>query len=244
VARAEAEARRAIALAPTLGAPRAALGFILMSRLDLRGAAAAHDAAYRLGPGDAYVVRNYAKFQAVIGHGDTAVQAAHRYIALDPLAANAAGALGAILYRAGRLDDAVAAFRRALARVPDDPEALIELSYILLATDRADEALALTPTMPPGGWQDATVQAVALARRGDRARADAALGRLKAFDNAWWQVGQALAQRGETDAAFAALDRAYALRDGGLSDAKVDAMLRPLHVDPRFAALIRRIGFP
>jgi len=243
-ARAEAEARRAVALAPTLGAPLAALGYILMCRFDMRGAAAAHAAAYRLTPGDAYVVRNYAKFQAIIGNGDAAVRAADRYAELDPLAPNAAGALGAILYRAGRLDDAIVAFRRALARVPDDPEALIELSYILLATGRNAEAMALTRSMPSSGWQDATVRAVALVRLGDRAGGDAALARLKAFGNAWWQVGQVLAQRGETDAAFAALDHAYALRDGGLSDVKVDAMARPLRADPRFAALLRRIGFP
>jgi TolB-like protein/DNA-binding winged helix-turn-helix (wHTH) protein/Tfp pilus assembly protein PilF len=244
LAKAEAEARRAVALAPTLGAPMAALGYIRMARLDLRGAAAAQAAAYRLTPGDAYVVRNYAKLQAVIGNGDAAVRAAGRYAALDPLAPNAAGALGAILYRAGRLEDAIVAFRRALARVPDDPEALIELSYILLATGRTADALALTRSMPSGGWQEATVQSVALARLGDRAGADAALARLRASDTAWWQVGQVLAQRGETDAAFAALDRAYALRDGGLSDLKVDAMAWPLHGDPRFAALLRRIGFP
>lgn len=97
IARAEAEARRSVALAPTLWGPQAALGFILMSRLDLRGAATAQAAAYRLTLGDPYVVRNYAKMQAVIGNSHAAVRAADRYAALDPLAPNAAGALGAIL---------------------------------------------------------------------------------------------------------------------------------------------------
>ncbi len=245
VAAAEMEARRAVALAPRLGAPLAALGFILMARLDLRGAAAAHAAAYRLAPGDPYVVRNYAKFQAMIGRGDDAMRAAYRYVALDPLSPNSAGALAAVLYRSGRLDDAIAAYRRALAGLPGDIEALAELSLALLATGQTRAALTLTGSMPPGSWQELTVRAIALARLGDRAGSDRALDQLRSFGTGFfYQIAEVLAQRGEIDAAFAALDRAYALMDAGLSDLKTDLMMQPLHGDPRYAALIRQIGFP
>ena len=244
VAAAVIQARRAVALAPRLGAPLAALGFILMGSLDLRGAAAAHAAAYRLAPGDAYVVRNYAKFQAEIGRDDDAVRAAYRYAALDPVSPNSAGALAAILYRAGRLDDAITAYRRALAGLPGDIEALAELSLALLATGQTRAALKLTESMPLGSWQELTARAIALARLGDRAGSDRALERLRGFGTEFYQTAEVLAQRGEIDAAFAALDLAYALVDGGLSDLKSDPMMRPLHGDPRYAGLIRRIGFP
>lgn len=88
------------------------------------------------------------------------------------------------------------------------------------------------------------MRAVALFRLGDRAGADAALARLKAFDTDWYQVGQVFAQRGKADAAFAELHTAFVVADGGLSDLKSDPMLRPLRGDPRYVALIRRIGFP
>jgi hypothetical protein len=40
--------------------------------------------------------------------------------------------------------------------------------------------------------------------------------------------------------AFEWLNRAYAQRDGGLVDIKVDPLLRSLHGDPRYAALLER----
>ncbi len=40
------------------------------------------------------------------------------------------------------------------------------------------------------------------------------------------------------------LERAYDERDPGLSGAKGNPYLAPLHSDPRFQDLLRRIGFP
>ena len=82
---AEAEARRAIALAPQLGRGYAVLGFILLTRLDLRGAAAALATAYRLAPSDSSVLTKYALLLAQTGQGDAAVALARRAQALDPL---------------------------------------------------------------------------------------------------------------------------------------------------------------
>ena len=54
---------------------------------------------------------------------------------------------------------------------------------------------------------------------------------------------------GEKDKAFYWLDQAYEHRekvshDFGLQILKVDPLLAPLHSDPRFAQLLRRIGLP
>ena len=45
---------------------------------------------------------------------------------------------------------------------------------------------------------------------------------------------------GNASQAFEWLSRAYAQRDGGLVDIKVDPLLRSLHADPRHAALLER----
>lgn len=61
-------------------------------------------------------------------------------------------------------------------------------------------------------------------------------------ESASCQIACAYAYRGETDPAFAWLDRAYRQRDAGLSWGKADLFLQPLHVDPRWAALMRQLG--
>ena len=50
--------------------------------------------------------------------------------------------------------------------------------------------------------------------------------------------------RNQSDEAFEWLDRAYAQRDGGLIGTKVDPLLKSLHSDPRFAALLKKLNLP
>jgi hypothetical protein len=49
---------------------------------------------------------------------------------------------------------------------------------------------------------------------------------------------------GDKEAAFAALDRAWEVRDTSLLDVKGNAYLDPLRGDPRYTALVKRVGFP
>jgi hypothetical protein len=48
----------------------------------------------------------------------------------------------------------------------------------------------------------------------------------------------------QSEEAFGWLDRAYAQRDGGLIGTKVDPLLKSLHNDPRYAALLKKLKFP
>ena len=57
-------------------------------------------------------------------------------------------------------------------------------------------------------------------------------------------MAQIYAQLGDKNAAFAALDRAWEVRDASLLGVKVNPFLNPLRSDPRYAALVRRVGFP
>jgi adenylate cyclase len=50
--------------------------------------------------------------------------------------------------------------------------------------------------------------------------------------------------RNQSDEAFEWLDRAYAQRDGGLIETKVDPRLKSLHSDPRYAAFLKKLNFP
>ena len=59
-----------------------------------------------------------------------------------------------------------------------------------------------------------------------------------------FQMAEVRAWRGEKDQAFAWLDQAYAAHDGGLVRLPWDPAMDPLRDDPRFAALIKKMGFP
>ena len=89
-------------------------------------------------------------------------------------------------------------------------------------------------------------EAILAARTGDRAGATTRIARLQQSDGdtASYQYGQIHAQLGETDRAFAALDKAVEVKDPGLIGLKKDPVLDPIRPDPRFAALLKRLKFP
>ena len=56
------------------------------------------------------------------------------------------------------------------------------------------------------------------------------------------QIAEVQAARDDVDAAFEWLDRAYARRDTGLPHLLSDQRLHPLRRDPRWNALVSRMG--
>jgi hypothetical protein len=48
---------------------------------------------------------------------------------------------------------------------------------------------------------------------------------------------------GNKDRAFAALDEAVNKGDQSIGFVKIDPFMKPLHDDPRYAALLKRVGF-
>jgi serine/threonine-protein kinase len=63
-------------------------------------------------------------------------------------------------------------------------------------------------------------------------------------DVAAYQIAEVYAYRGEVDLAFEWLERAYAQRDGGLSQIKGDPHLKRLASDPRYAAFLEKMRLP
>ena len=58
-----------------------------------------------------------------------------------------------------------------------------------------------------------------------------------------WQVALDYARLGDKEKAFLWLEKCYAERQG-LQFLKIEPALESLHSDPRFADLVRRVGFP
>ena len=59
-----------------------------------------------------------------------------------------------------------------------------------------------------------------------------------------FEIATIYAFRNQTDEAFEWLDRAYAQRDPSLMSTKMDPLLKSLHNDPRFPALMKKLNLP
>lgn len=59
-----------------------------------------------------------------------------------------------------------------------------------------------------------------------------------------FQIAGVFAWRSDKEKALEWLERAYKQRYGGLSDIKIDPLLRSLHADPRYNALLRKMKLP
>jgi hypothetical protein len=81
---------------------------------------------------------------------------------------------------------------------------------------------------------------------GRKKESDAALRELmmKYHASNAFEIATIYAFRNQTDEAFEWLDRAYAQRDPSMMTTKVEPLLKSLHNDPRFAALLKKLNLP
>jgi TolB-like protein/predicted Ser/Thr protein kinase len=240
------EAEKAIALEPRLAEAHAALGQVrTFYDWDWSGADAAHKEALRLDPGNAMVVRTAAVLAAILGRFDEALELDRRAVGLDPLSIRTHLNLGFHAWRAGRLDQAEAAFRKALELNSEYPGAHMQLARVHLMRPKPQAALQETDREGELPWrrQGRALAYHALGRKGE---ADAALAELleKDKENAAFQIAEVYAFRGEADRAFAWLERAYAQRDSGLPEMKGDPLLKNLEADPRYGAFLEKMRLP
>ncbi len=244
-----AEAReageRALALEPDLAEAHLAMAFILRSMTwSHKEGAAAFRRALALAPGDAQIVRFVAVHKAVHGEFDEALRLSQRAIDLDPL--NHAGYLGmgkTLLYM-GRLREASEHLRKSLELNPQSSSAAGWLCWVELVEGRTAEAERTAAAMEDEEWR--TLMSIYVRwRQGRREESDRALAEVTGkYASAFaYQLAQVHAYRGEADAAFEWLERAYGQHDPGLHFAFVDPVLAPLRSDPRWPPLLKKLGF-
>ena len=245
-ARAAVVARQAVEIAPDLVAAHMALARILMQQLDLGAARAEFERGHALAGGNAEDLLAYGDFVSVMGNQIEALDFARRAQVSDPLNPDPHKLEGQALLRGRRFEDAIGALRKSLELAPNR---LLEHGLIgdaLVLSGRPDEAIRELQKLPADYLFRIVLESIVFARQGNRAGADAAIARVRQIfgDAANYQYAQILAQRGEKDLAFAALDRAWFARDPGLVLMKTDGLLDPISHDPRFAGLLRKMNVP
>ncbi len=234
---------RALALDPNLALGHAVMGWIHQTYdWDWTGADRSLKRALALEPGNSAVVENSASLDKTLGRFDEAVELLQRAIAIDPLSADNYYNLAITLNRAGRQDEAVAAGKKTLQISPDYAAAHVALAMSYLAQSRPKEALAEVQSEKSGIWRLIAFP-LAYYATGQKKEADAALAELvaKLPADAAYQIAEAYAFRGEADAAFQWLNRAFSQRDGGLTEIKGDPLLKGLESDPRYAEFLKKM---
>ena len=244
--RAREAVERALALNPNLAEAHAQLGRIKQQvDFDWAGADASIQRAIALEPGNPENVRAAAFSAAMLGRFDEALPLARRAIELDPLNAGSWENLGEIELLSGKLDKAEADIKKALELSPDVWPGPGILSEIYVMQGRPQDALPEIERVQSAYFRE-YLYAVTYAALGREKQSDAALKELIAKNGMQWayQVAEVYAFRNQPDEAFEWLDRAYAQRDSGLIGTKVDPLLKSLHEDPRYAALLKKLNLP
>jgi TolB-like protein/Flp pilus assembly protein TadD len=245
-ARALAAILKALALEPQLAFAHAAHGYVLMlDDFDWRGAETEERRALALSPRDPEIQFFLAYTLAPTGRVQAAIALTRRALRDEPLKATWYSRLALYLSGAHWLDEAEQACRKAIELQPTAAGFHEELAVILIQRGEASAALQAAQQEPPGAWQDV---AVALARQvaPDRSAADAALKILveKQSGDGAYQIAQVYALRGDANATFQWLDRAWDNRDSGIDYLLFDPFILRFKDDPRFAAFCRKVGVP
>ena len=244
-AEAVAEARRAIASAGEFADGFAALGYALFyGMLDIAAADAPYRQALELGDGSPEVLSLVALYRARRRQFDVAEPAITRAQALDPLNPSLFKTAGRIRFASGDYAGAMAAARRALDNNPAIGGAHGDIGNALLMTGKLDEAAAEF-SQEKIGLIAIPGKAITAIRRRDSAGTGTALDELRRAegDNGLYQQAQILAQWDKAGAALDALESALAQADSGLVYLLSDPFLAPLHEQPRFKLLLRRLHF-
>jgi TolB-like protein/DNA-binding winged helix-turn-helix (wHTH) protein len=237
---------RALALNPNL-----ALAHAQMARLkrqvdfDWAGSDVSIQKGNALEPGNPEIVRFAAANAAFLGRFDEALPLAHRAVDLDPLNAGSWEQLGEIDLFEGKLDKAEADCKRAQELRPDHYRSPTFLTYIYVMQGRPQDAFSEIKRVDSEHIRT-FLYAITYHAFGRERESDAALrefiAKYEPIDP--YLIALIYASRNQPDEAFAWLNRAYVARNDGLIFTKVEPLLKGLHNDPRFPALLKKLNLP
>ena len=238
---------RALAIDPDLAAAHSALGHIKMQyEYDWEGAAREYARAIQLDSSLAVTYQRRGRLYALQGDTDRAVAEAERAQQLEPLWLGPRAAAAGFLYNAKRYDESIRVVEQALALDERADGARSMLIRDLIGKgdyERALREIGKRPIQSPGSN---AFRAQALALSGRRKEALAELDRVLKLSKqryvAAYDIALIYAALADTGNVFRWLDRAIEDRSTLVTFLAQDPMLDALHADPRFAALVQRIG--
>ena len=210
---------------------------------DWAGARSDYETALSVDPNNATALRRYAWLLATLGQLPEAVAMATRAHERDPVGDADLWTLGLLLNASGRFVDAYNLLRISAGPAPGEYVSMVLTESLILAGRYAEVA---AETQASNRRNQLLGAAFAEFSLGHREASNAALAELTKnhADGLAYQIAEIHAWRGETDQAFEWLNRAYAQHDGGLATLKFSPFIASLRRDPRYAALLKKMGLP
>jgi TolB-like protein/Flp pilus assembly protein TadD len=257
---ARAAAEKAIQLDPSLAEAHAALGMEKSHyEFDFPGAQREFLKAIQLNPNSAYSHLFYSNcYLLPMGRTAEAIAENQKALDLDPLSLPINNFMGMSYSLAGDYEKAYQQYQRTMAMDPTFPLAHEYFSGLLITMGRYEQAIqekeqsellggmspkeaaaeadasrqAFRTGGPKGYWQQILEMIVAREKRGQESVAASDMVALYALV-------------GDKDKAFTWLDKAYDAREGAaITLLKCDPYFENLRGDPRFSAMLRRMGLP
>ena len=245
--KARAVLAQAIELDETLAEAHAANAYIrAYYDWDWRGAEREFRRAIELRPSYADAYFSYSRFLASRRRLDEAIAQLGRAIELDPLSVPIQANLALLYYFQGKYGEAEGRLRTVLRRDSTDVTARWGLALVAEQEGRAADAIAiLEPISGASNNRKASLgHAYAVAGRTADARnvlAELEATSAKSYVPAYW-FALLYAGLGRRPEALRALERAYEERSTVLAYLQIDPRLAPLHAEPRYIALVRRLN--
>ena len=231
-------------MAPNLGEGHLALAVVYAPLREFTPTLEEYERALALAPGNVRVLRDYGAFAVNMSRTDSGLNSLRRAAELDPLNAISRAYLGAALSTLRRYEEAIAAFKEALA-VGGGPgiHAAIGEAYYLLG-----DLQSARTSCEENARETLDVQfclALTYDKLGRHADAQTELAKIKATagDTGAYAYAAIYAQWGHTAKALEWLETALRLRDPGLESLKTEPLLDPLRKEPRFQAIERELKF-
>ncbi len=244
--RAEAAALRALELDETLAEAHAALAHIKLYRdWDWPAAEHAFQRALKLNPSLVMTRAHYSFYLHLVGRTDEAFAEIRRVQQVDPLTPLWPAWQGWQYWWAGQYDEAIAEARKSLQLDSDSAVGLYVLGSAYAAKGMYEEAVKAhqRAAVVSRTWKSALGRTYAMAGRQDEARL--VLAELKADPTPWdtWFIAQIYAVMGDNDETFRWLQAACETPTHPYAPwIRHPPAFKPLHDDPRFHDLLRRIN--
>ena len=216
-AEAEREYKRAIELNPNYATAYHWYAIMLLNVGRKDEALAMIQRAHELDPMSSIISATVTWVQLSLNNYQEGIENAIRLIELDPNFGIAYDNLGLAYMKAGRTAEAIASFEKASQLTNRWGFVLGNLGYAYAATGKQTEALAIISELEEKYTRNETNG---------------------------YSVATVYAGLGDKVKVFEWLEKDYQKRDGSLADITVSVPLEPLHDDPRFKYLLRRMNLP
>ena len=242
--KAEADARKSLALTPDLGLGHLALGSALESALDFPGARTEYERAIELEPGSATVQEFFGYFATCMGNAEAGLKALRRALTLDPLNIGAHNDLGLGLLLSRRYEAALEVLKRGQALHPENPGFAVNIGISQYQLRDYEGALKSCEQEGDNSFL-AMCLAIAYDKLGRHNQAEAILKKIPSSEgDAAFLYSQIFAQWGQTNRALDSLATSMRQRAPYLEQLKTAPLFDPIRNEPRFQAIERELKFP